>query len=50
MARLEEHLPFRAAAVDADEDVALRSDLGRLPWMAFVIIVVMMVVGDLRAR
>ena len=46
MARLEEHLPFRAAPVEADvEDVEPRSDLGRLPWTAFVIIAVMLVVA-----
>ena len=46
MARLEEHLPLRVAPVGADtvEDVAVRSDLGRLPWTAFVIITVMVVV------
>ena len=47
MARLEEHLPFPVAPVDADavEDVKPRSDLGRLPWTAFVIIAVMVVVA-----
>jgi peptide/nickel transport system permease protein len=47
MARLEEHLPFRTAAVEADvgEAAEPRSDLGRLPWTAFVIIAVMMVVA-----
>ena len=43
MARLEEHLPFPATPVDADavEGVEPRSDFGRLPWTAFVIIAVM---------
>ena len=46
MARLEEHLPFRTAPIEADvEEVAPRSDLGRLPWTAFVIIAVMVVVA-----
>ncbi len=47
MARLEEHLPFPVTPVDADavEDVEPRSDLGRLPWTAFVIIAVMVVVA-----
>jgi peptide/nickel transport system permease protein len=47
MARLEEHLPLRVASIDVDtvEDVKARSDLGRLPWTAFVIITVMMVVA-----
>jgi peptide/nickel transport system permease protein len=47
MARLEEHLPFPVTPVDADtvEDEKPRSDLGRLPWTAFVIIAVMMVVA-----
>src|SRR4030095_12404469 len=47
MARLEEHLPFPVTPVDAEtgEDVDPRSDLGRLPWTAFVIIAVMMVVA-----
>ena len=47
MARLEEHLPYPVAPVDADaaEDVAPRSDFGRLPWTAFVIIAVMVVVA-----
>jgi peptide/nickel transport system permease protein len=47
MARLEGHLPFPAAPVDAGagEEVAPRSDLGRLPWTAFVIIAVMVVVA-----
>ena len=46
MARLEEHLPFPAAPVTVDvEDVKLRSDFGRLPWTAFVIIAVMVVVA-----
>ena len=47
MARLEGHLPFPAAPADADaaEDVAPRSDFGRLPWTAFVIIAVMVVVA-----
>ena len=47
MARLEEHLPFPVTPVDADavEGVEPRSDLGRLPWTAFVIIAVMMVVA-----
>jgi peptide/nickel transport system permease protein len=47
MARLEGHLPLHAAPVDADEDVSPRSDLGRLPWTAFVIIAVMVVVAVL---
>ena len=46
MARLEEHLPLRVAPIDVDaEDVRPRSDLGRLPWTAFVIIAVMVVVA-----
>ena len=47
MARLEEHLPFPATPADADaaEDVEPRSDFGRLPWTAFVIIAVMVVVA-----
>ena len=47
MAGLEGHLPFPAAPADADaaEDVAPRSDFGRLPWTAFVIIAVMVVVA-----
>jgi peptide/nickel transport system permease protein len=47
MARLEEHLPFPGTPVDAGagEDVEPRSDLGRLPWTAFVIIAVMLVVA-----
>ena len=47
MARLEEHLPFSATPADADaaEDVGPRSDFGRLPWTAFVIIAVMVVVA-----
>src|SRR6188474_685889 len=47
MAGLEGHLPFATAPVDADaaEDVAPRSDFGRLPWTAFVIIAVMVVVA-----
>jgi peptide/nickel transport system permease protein len=47
MARLEEHLPFPVTPVDAGagEDVEARSDLGRLPWTAFVIIAVMLVVA-----
>jgi peptide/nickel transport system permease protein len=46
MARLEEHLPFRTAPVEADVgEVEPRSDLGRLPWTAFVIIAVMVVVA-----
>ena len=47
MARLKGHLPFPAAPADADaaEDVAPRSDFGRLPWTAFVIIAVMVVVA-----
>ena len=47
MARLEGHLPFPAAPADADaaEDVAPRSDFGRLPWTAFVIIAVMVVIA-----
>ena len=46
MARLEEHLSLRVAASDvAVEDVKTRSDFGRLPWTAFVIITVMMVVA-----
>ena len=47
MARLEEHLRFPVTPVDADaaEGVAPRSDLGRLPWTAFVIIAVMLVVA-----
>jgi peptide/nickel transport system permease protein len=46
MARLEEHLPFRTAPVEADVgEVKPRSDLGRLPWTAFVIIAVMVVVA-----
>jgi peptide/nickel transport system permease protein len=47
MARLEEHLPFPVTPVDAGagEDVESRSDLGRLPWTAFVIITVMLVVA-----
>jgi peptide/nickel transport system permease protein len=47
MARLEEHLPFPATPADADsaEDVEPRSDFGRLPWTAFVIITVMLVVA-----
>jgi peptide/nickel transport system permease protein len=47
MARLEEHLPFPVTPVDAGagEDVEPRSDLGRLPWTAFVIIAVMVVVA-----
>jgi peptide/nickel transport system permease protein len=47
MARLEEHLPFPVTPVDAHagEDMEPRSDLGRLPWTAFVIIAVMLVVA-----
>lgn len=46
MARLEEHLPFPATPVAVDvEDVKPRSDFGRLPWTAFVIIAVMVVVA-----
>jgi peptide/nickel transport system permease protein len=47
MARREEHLPFPVTPVDADagEDMEPRSDLGRLPWTAFVIIAVMLVVA-----
>ena len=46
MARLEEHLSLRVAPSDvAVEDVRTRSDFGRLPWTAFVIITVMMVVA-----
>jgi peptide/nickel transport system permease protein len=46
MAGLEEHLSLRVAASDvAVEDVKARSDFGRLPWTAFVIITVMMVVA-----
>jgi peptide/nickel transport system permease protein len=46
MARLEEHLSLRVAASDvAVEDVKTRSDFGRLPWTAFVIIAVMLVVA-----
>ena len=46
MARLEEHLPFRTVPVEPDvEEVEPRSDLGRLPWTAFVIIIVMLVVA-----
>src|SRR4030095_6258280 len=47
MARLEEHLPFPVSPVDAGarEDVEPRRDLGRLPWTAFVIIAVMLVVA-----
>ena len=43
MARLEGHLPLRAAPADAVsvEDVKPRRDLGRLPWTAFVIIALM---------
>ena len=44
MARLEEHLPFPVTA-DPVEDDKPRSDLGRLPWTAFVIIAVMVVVA-----
>ena len=47
MARLEEHLPFPVTPADADagEDVKPRSDFGRLPWTAFVIIAVMVVIA-----
>jgi hypothetical protein len=47
MARLEEHLPFPVTPVDAGtvEDTKPRSDFGRLPWTAFVIITVMLVVA-----
>jgi peptide/nickel transport system permease protein len=47
MARLEGHLPLHVAPVDAEavEDMKPRSDLGRLPWTAFVIITVMVVVA-----
>ena len=46
MARLEEHLSLRVAPSDvAVEDVKTRSDFGRLPWTAFVIITVMMVIA-----
>src|SRR5580765_265761 len=47
MARLEEHLPFPVTPVDAGtvEDAEPRSDFGRLPWTAFVIIAVMVVVA-----
>ena len=46
MAGLEEHLSLRVAASDvAVEDVKTRSDFGRLPWTAFVIIAVMVVVA-----
>jgi peptide/nickel transport system permease protein len=46
MARLEEHLSLRVAPSDvAVDDVKARSDFGRLPWTAFVIITVMMVVA-----
>jgi peptide/nickel transport system permease protein len=48
MARLEEHLPFRAAPIEADVDaVESRGELGRLPWTAFVIIAIMVVVAVL---
>jgi peptide/nickel transport system permease protein len=46
MARLEEHLSLRVAPSDvAVDDVKARSDFGRLPWTAFVIITVMMAVA-----
>ena len=46
MARLEQHLPLRVTPIDvAVEDVRPRSDLGRLPWTAFAIIAVMLVVA-----
>lgn len=47
MAKLEERLPFPVTPADAaaGEDVEPRSDLGRLPWTAFVIIAVMVVVA-----
>jgi len=46
MARLEEHLSLRVGPGDvAVEDVKTRSDFGRLPWTAFVIITVMMVIA-----
>jgi peptide/nickel transport system permease protein len=46
MAGLEEHLSLGVAPSDvAVEDVKTRSDFGRLPWTAFVIITVMMVVA-----
>src|SRR6266498_3244773 len=47
MARLEQHLPLRVAPIDVDaaDDRTGRGDLGRLPWTAFVIIAVMLVVA-----
>jgi peptide/nickel transport system permease protein len=46
MAKLEEHLSLRVAPSDvAGEDVKTRSDFGRLPWTAFVIIAVMVVIA-----
>jgi peptide/nickel transport system permease protein len=48
MARLEGHLPIHAAPeIEAFDDAAPKRDLGRLPWTAFVIISVMVVVAVL---
>jgi peptide/nickel transport system permease protein len=46
MARLEQHLPIHATPeVDVAEDEAPRREWGRLPWTAFVIIGVMVVIA-----
>jgi peptide/nickel transport system permease protein len=48
MARLEEHLPFQAAPsvdIHAAEEATPRGDLSRLPWTAFVIILVLGVIA-----
>jgi len=48
MARLEEHLPFQAAPgvdIHAAEEATPRGDLSRLPWTAFFIIFVLVVIA-----
>ena len=46
MARLEQHLPIHAAPeVELTEDTRARAELGRLPWTAFVIIAIMIVLA-----
>jgi peptide/nickel transport system permease protein len=46
MARLEQHLPIHATPeIDVAEDEAPRREWGRLPWTAFVIIGVMVVIA-----
>ena len=46
MARLEQHLPIHAAPeVEAADDVAPRAEWGRLPWVAFVIITVLVLLA-----